>query len=204
MNKNKFLLASALSLLLFSSESEGMERMKGKLGVYHLMIASKYFNSIDNFINLELATPKARGNMEKFHFNPIDLDKWSRKFFTSLETLHVYNKNDDHFTNEDFYKKVIWYDVNYTKYNEMKKENEIKKDNEIYKNVVLTQGEAKRLKLDRIPEGVTSLGKGCFKGCSSLTKICIGTNKEVTITAQGDPTGSVRELVKEERESLHK
>ena len=34
---------------------------KGKLGVYQLMVASKYFETIDDYINLELATKKAKG-----------------------------------------------------------------------------------------------------------------------------------------------
>ena len=70
---------------------------KHKLGVYHMMIISKYFNTIDDHINLELSKPKAKGNMAKFHMNPIPLDSWSRRFWTSLETLHIYNKRDNHF-----------------------------------------------------------------------------------------------------------
>ena len=49
---------------------------KGQLGVYHLMIVSKYFDTIDDYINMELATPKAKGNMEKFRMNHIALDEW--------------------------------------------------------------------------------------------------------------------------------
>ena len=56
-------------------------KMFGKLGVYHFMIVSKYFKSIDDFINLEISTRKAKGNMEKFHYNPIALDAWSRTLF---------------------------------------------------------------------------------------------------------------------------
>ena len=91
MSKNK-VLSCFFGFLLFSSEGNnaaygmneardnatdnaGVERSfnvkKGQLGVYQIMVASKYFERIDDFINLELATPKARGNMEKFHFNPI-------------------------------------------------------------------------------------------------------------------------------------
>ena len=33
--------------------------------------------------------------MEKFHFNPIALDTWSRQFFTSLQTLHIYDEEDN-------------------------------------------------------------------------------------------------------------
>ena len=37
---------------------------KNKLGPYQLMIASQYFESIDDFKHLELATKNAKGNME--------------------------------------------------------------------------------------------------------------------------------------------
>ena len=77
------------------------------------MVVSKYFNTIDDFINMELGIPKTKGNMEKFHFNPIALDEWSRKFFTSLETLHLCSEEDEKFESETFFKKVIWYKMEY-------------------------------------------------------------------------------------------
>ena len=68
-----------------------MEKYYHKLGPYQLMVASQYFNSIDDFKHLELATKKAKGNMEKFHFNPISLTKDTIDYFAQLETLHVYS-----------------------------------------------------------------------------------------------------------------
>ena len=49
-----------------------MNQYYHKLGPYHLMVASQYFDSIDDFKNMEYATKKGKGNMEKFHFNPIE------------------------------------------------------------------------------------------------------------------------------------
>ena len=116
MNKNK-VLSCFLWFLLFSSGGKNVahgadwvlpKTQKERIYNYHLMIASKYFETIDDFINLELATPKARGNMEKFHFNPIALDSWSRQFFTSLETLHLYSEDDETFDeDEEIIKRVI-------------------------------------------------------------------------------------------------
>ena len=54
--------------------------------------------------------------MEKFHFNPIPLTRETRKYFTSLETLHVYNRGDCEFREEYFYKRIIHYDVGYQEY----------------------------------------------------------------------------------------
>ena len=90
-----------------------MEEYKNKLGSYQLMITSKYFDDINDFKNLEYATKKAKGNMEKFHFNPIPLTRETRKYFTHLETLHVYNEGDEEFRNEHFYKRIIHYEIDY-------------------------------------------------------------------------------------------
>ena len=52
--------------------------------------------------------------MEMFHFNPIPLTKDTRKFFTSLETLHIYNKGDEEFREEKYHKRIIHYEIEYT------------------------------------------------------------------------------------------
>ena len=41
---------------------------------YCLFLASMHFATIDDFINLELCTPRAKNNMSKFFYNPIPLD----------------------------------------------------------------------------------------------------------------------------------
>ena len=117
-----------------------MSIKKGTLDSYSLMVVSKYFKTIDDFINLELATPKAKGNMSKFHFNPIPLNMWSRKFFTSLETLHLYDRNNCHFRNEKFYQRVYWYEVFYGRDWEQKKN-----ENGIFKILTLFFNSVKNL-----------------------------------------------------------
>ena len=87
---------------------------KNQLSSYDLMVVSKYFESIDDFINMEIGITKAKGNMSKFHFNPIPLDAWSRTLFTSLETLHLYAKEDEHFPDEQFFKKIYHYEIQYS------------------------------------------------------------------------------------------
>ena len=128
---------------------------KGQLGSYDIMVVSKYFETIEDFIHVELASTKARGNMEKFHFNPIPLDSWSRQFWTSLQTFHLYSENDEKFDDEEFYKRIIHCDVDYQDWLK-KKDN----DNVIYKSVVLNDTYAKSV--ESIPEGVTKIGKECF------------------------------------------
>ena len=95
-----------------------MKKYTNKLGPYQLMITSQYFESITDFKHLELATKKAKGNMGKFHFNPIPLTKETRQFFPNIETLHVYKEGDEEFREEHFYKRIIHYEIEYREYRE--------------------------------------------------------------------------------------
>ena len=139
--------------------------MKGKLSPYDLMVVSKYFETIDDFINMELGITKARCNMEKFHFNPIALDEWSRQFFTSLETLHVYTKEDNTFPEETFYQIIIHFPIEYKEWVEKKKENEI------YKHVILEEETSEAL--ETIPEGITEIENDCFSERDDLEELII-------------------------------
>ena len=112
---------------------------KYQLSPYDLMVVSKYFESIDDFINMEIGIPKTKGNMSKFHYNPIPLDAWSRTLFTSLETYHVYSDEDEPFVDDKFFKRIIWFDVTYDEWIEYQKEGEE------YKHVVLDKETARRL-----------------------------------------------------------
>ena len=163
---------------------------KGKLGPYQLMIVSKYFDEINDFKHLEYATKKAKDNMEKFHFNPIPLTKETRQYFTSLETLHVYKKGDEEFRDENFYKRIIHYKVNYKEYFEKQQEGDV------FLNVILDQKSSKQInhippeitQLDDlcfymnqskeiiIPNNVTLIGNSSFFSMHKLTKIVLSTN----------------------------
>ncbi|BFU22330.1 hypothetical protein, conserved [Entamoeba histolytica] len=68
-----------------------------QLGYNEIMIISKYFEDINDFINLEIGIKRFDGNMERFHFNPIPLNQYSRKLFPNIETFHIYNKEDEIF-----------------------------------------------------------------------------------------------------------
>ncbi|EAL44167.1 leucine rich repeat protein bspa family [Entamoeba histolytica] len=59
------------------------------------MIVSKYFKDINDFINLEIGIKRFRGNMERFHFNPIPLNQYSRRLFPNIETFHIYKEEDE-------------------------------------------------------------------------------------------------------------
>ena len=68
---------------------------KGQLDLYTIFISSRWFESIEDFINLELTIPRMNGNMTKFHYNPISITKKTREFFPYLQTLYLYDKSDE-------------------------------------------------------------------------------------------------------------
>ncbi|ELP91986.1 hypothetical protein EIN_386500 [Entamoeba invadens IP1] len=146
----------------------------------------------DNFIKLEHVCNKFKSNMEKFHFNPIPLTYKTVSYFPNIETLHLWNEEDENFGNGlflrplnfgfhrdinknnkdekkmDFYRVIVWFNVDYSTVNNNYK-------NIIFRNVTYT-------KIDRqqfgnvIPPSVTSLGEYCFGCCSALNNVVIPSN----------------------------
>ncbi|EDR27952.1 hypothetical protein EDI_215510 [Entamoeba dispar SAW760] len=137
-----------------------------KLGYNEIMITSMYFNDINDFINLEMGVKRFQGNMERFHFNPIPLNHYSRKLFPNIETFHIYNKEDKIFNDGKIFKKIIWYKVDYSTYLKEKEQGNICKNIEYTKEDRWKYG-------NTIPPEVKSLGYECFYECSLLTTINI-------------------------------
>ncbi|BFU21957.1 leucine rich repeat protein, BspA family [Entamoeba histolytica] len=132
-----------------------------QLGYNEIMIVSKYFEDINDFINLEIGIKRFQGNMERFHFNPIPLNQYSRKLFPNIETFHIYNKEDEVFKDGRIIKYVIWYKVEYSRYLEEKEEGNICKNIEYTKEDIKKYG-------NTIPIEVNSLGEYCFYGLKSI------------------------------------
>ncbi|EDR28374.1 hypothetical protein EDI_267850 [Entamoeba dispar SAW760] len=146
---------------------------KSKLRRYAIKITSKYFNDIEDFINLEIGIKRFQGNMERFHFNPIPLNYYSRRFFPNIETFHIYNEEDEIFDDGRITKEIIWYKVNYSTY--LKE----KESGNICKNIEYTRSDRNKYG-NTIPLEVKSLGDECFKKFSELTNINIPTRvKEI-------------------------
>ncbi|EDR22907.1 hypothetical protein, conserved [Entamoeba dispar SAW760] len=160
-----------------------------RIGYNEIMITSKYFNDINDFINLEIGIKRFQGNMERFHFNPIPLNEHSRKLFPNIETFHIYNYNDKTFKDGRIFKYVIWNTVDYSKYLQEKEQGNICKNIEYtlcdrikYGNTI--PSEVKSLRHDcfykcsslttiNIPSSIIKIGHWCFKECYSLTSISI-------------------------------
>ena len=60
-----------------------------------------WFNDINNFKNIEIATKRAQNNMNKFFFNPISLDENTRWLFPNLKTLYIYGPKDNRFEEDE-------------------------------------------------------------------------------------------------------
>ena len=88
------LIDNAFSMEDKNIPSRNFSNEKGRLGVYQMMIASKYFESIDDYKNLEFAMPKGYKNTDKFHFNPVSITPDQLHLWSSLNTLHLYTDND--------------------------------------------------------------------------------------------------------------
>ncbi|EDR21926.1 hypothetical protein, conserved [Entamoeba dispar SAW760] len=139
-----------------------------KLGYNEIMITSMFFDDIKDFINLEIGVKRFQGNMERFHFNPIPLNEYSRKLFPNIETFHIYNYSDKIFNDGRIFKKVIWYLVDYSTY--LKE----KRNGSDCKNITYTKYD-RNIYGNIIPPEVTSLGYECFARMYGLLTIIIPT-----------------------------
>ena len=162
-SKNASLYERSVDTTSQSSETKS-RKQRSFNDHYAIMITSKYFESIDDFINLELAVKAYQGNMARFHFNPIPLTKSTRPFFESLETLYIFDKNDDKFEDDpNIFRRVVWYQVEYSQTQDGKKHIE-------FKNVIYTESDRRKYGLI-LPPTLQELDKRCFFICQELHEI---------------------------------
>ena len=157
----------------------------GQCHNYAIFIASKYFKTIEDFINLEIAVKRFRGNMEKFHYNPIPMTKEIIHFFPNIETLIIYRKRDELLEGRRINKYCILYPITCNKRKEMieeKGEGRIECEKLIYTKKDLCQyvnEEKERRKIQGmkedeeidyiIPEEVKKIEQGlCFNDARSI------------------------------------
>ena len=85
----------------------------GQCNNYSIFIASRFFNTLQDFINLEMAVKRFRGNLDKFFHNPISLTEETMKFFPNVKTLHVYKKSDRLLKGGRIQWYFIWHEVDW-------------------------------------------------------------------------------------------
>ena len=165
------------------STSERTKMKLYRLDNYCLFIASRFFDTLDDHINFVFVSKRLRLNMEKFHYNPIDIGSKLMKFFPNVETQHIYDKKDKYVTKGRIIQYCDWRRLSYSEMLEIQKKNEGKKIE--FKSVVWTetdyiveydkQNPNKNLfqKIEiTIPEGIKELEKKCFEKYY-LTKLTI-------------------------------
>ncbi|ELP88589.1 leucine rich repeat containing protein BspA family protein, partial [Entamoeba invadens IP1] len=65
-----------------------------QLDRYSMLIVSKYFSYIFDYINMVFVCKKFKEIPEMFHFNPISVSFITQKYFPNVETLHLYTEKD--------------------------------------------------------------------------------------------------------------
>ncbi|EDR28403.1 hypothetical protein, conserved [Entamoeba dispar SAW760] len=141
-----------------------MQQSQQHLGYNEIMIASKYFDDIKDFINLEIGVKRFQGNMERFHFNPIPLNEHSRKLFPNIETLNIYDRKDKIYKDGKIFKQLIWYPVSYDEFLKQKESG-----NE-YKNVFINKND-KNFNLNNVQDPINGLGDNFYSDSSDITEI---------------------------------
>ena len=77
------------------------------LNVESIFYVSKYFESVDDHVNLILSSRKFQNNMSNFKYNPVSINEKTRKFFDKMETLYIYLENDYKCENDEKIKETI-------------------------------------------------------------------------------------------------
>ncbi len=61
-----------------------------------IMIISKYFNTINDYINIVKCCKEYSNTIDQYKFNPIPFkSKKEREIFNNIEEYHYYNKNEE-------------------------------------------------------------------------------------------------------------
>ena len=144
LNKIDFEHQEILTEEMFNGElskrftTKQREEMKlFSLDNYCIFIASRYLENVEDHINLVKVSKRMRGNMEKFHYNPISLDETCVDLFPNVETFHLYNGEEEYIKGGRIQRYVNWNPVSYYESEKMKDKN---KGKEIeFKRIIWTK-----------------------------------------------------------------
>ena len=163
-----------------------------KLNNYCIFIASRYFNTFQDHVNLTFVSKRMRGNMEKFHYNPISLKKKMLQFFPNVETLYCYEPDDTYLEGGRIMKYVELCEVSYCQSVRLKEGKDVdfkylkftKKDinfminggytpREMKYSVHYQRNDPNDLKYFVIPEGVNELKENIFESCHYFEELTL-------------------------------
>ena len=78
---------------------------------FHLHIIAKYFNTIQDYVNLMKTCKEYKNVIDYIKYNPIDIVDF--RVFKNLKEIHIYN---DSMIPIYSLPTVIWYPVSYARY----------------------------------------------------------------------------------------
>ena len=149
---------------------------KNQLDLYCIFLSSRWFESIDDYINLELVCSKYDGNMTKFFYNPISIDEKTMKLFSNLRTQYLYSKSDELIFNENIKWYNFVYKIDYLTVQDIKRKYPSVSDNMKFERIILTRENVGKVSDHyTIPEVIVELDDETFREQRSLTSIDIPT-----------------------------
>ena len=180
---------------LFTSEENNSSL--NRLNPQCIYIASKYFQRIKDFQNVEMVSKKFRGTIDRFSYNPISVNQKTIHLFTHLKQLHIYREKDEIIQLDQIEKYVVWYavrsveskrksdqigkpiDFKYVVYAKEDQNNDYMKEFQRYKRImkksnVFNSG-ALFLKY-KIPDNVHEIEEECFKNHIAIKAVDLSTS----------------------------
>ena len=152
-----------------------------KLNKHAIMLVTNYFETFNDFVNLEKGCKKFRGICEKCKHNSISLNDKTIKFFPNLTSLHLYSPDDKKIETRKIQQFVYW-KIGYYDYQNIKT-----LPNCVFKKVVYSKNDRNRdykqakgkkegYKHDFIlPDEIVEIDKECFANYANIKSIIIPT-----------------------------
>lgn len=82
---------------------------RGHIDDSHMMIVGKYFENVEDFMNVKMVNKKYRCITETYKYNPIPLnDERTRRMFSGIETQHLYSEEDNVWNDGEITRHVHW------------------------------------------------------------------------------------------------
>ena len=90
---------------------------------YCIFISSRYFKNIEDHKNLTKVSRRMKGNMDKFHYNPISLNYNEKHLFPNVETFHTYFEDDEYLIGGRILHYIDWVKRDFVEKTEIEQDN---------------------------------------------------------------------------------
>ena len=114
---NKSIQLTNAIQLKCNNQNKQQFQFKPKLNMNCIKIASYYFTTVNDFINLQMTSKRLREVMNQLQFNPIQFNKKQSPlfYFPNMKEYHLYHPNDSLLPKSVNIHNVVWYPMNYEK-----------------------------------------------------------------------------------------